>query len=104
MGVRVRLRLDGEMVFGPSNDERLIRLLVARYGLAPLEVMLEENEVQSLIDSVFGELQSICKQKRATVDIDDVGAIGWLNSIASLSSLALALPRVQGRGWVLTVS
>jgi|ETNmetMinimDraft_4_1059912.scaffolds.fasta_scaffold162070_2 hypothetical protein len=101
MGIRLRLKLQNVVEFGPVNDARVVQLALSHFGPAPLEMPIKPIDAQELADMVFEELQSICGRD---LDIDDIDAVGWLNSISSMAGLVLTLGRINNDdGWVLTV-
>jgi len=100
MATRLRLKLQDVVEFGPVNDVRVVQLAISHFGSAPLEVPLMPLEAQELAAMVFEELQSLCDHE---LDIDDIDAIGWLNSISSMAGFVLALGRINSDDWVLTV-
>ena len=97
MAERVRMTLEGdkEVEIGPHNDTRTIRFLVDRYGQIPMSATLTPSQCEELKSDLHDAMKIVASLQ---FDSDDLDAMGWVNSLWTMSSLIIGLSKVGDEG------
>ena len=97
MAERVRMTLEGvkEFKIGPHNDTRTIEFLVDHYGKIPMSITLTPLQCEELKSDLHDAMKIVASLQ---FDSDDLDALGWVNSLWTMSSLIVGLSKVRDEG------